>query len=196
MLRKHYDVLFLDCTYKTNKFKMPLLHITGVTCLGTNFEVALCFLPDEKQASYEIALDSLQTLCGIAGVLPRVFITDKEAALKNALRRLWPNIPQRLCSWHVFNNLKTHAIERWDNRKGETEEEKARIEYDRSLFLGSMSKLIHAASEENFWEEWRALQQTYDKEPRLIGYIAHEWIPCREEWATAWCQLLPDFGHK
>ena len=47
LLCSNYDVLLLNCTYKTNKFHMPLLHINGITCLGTSFEIAYCFLPNE-----------------------------------------------------------------------------------------------------------------------------------------------------
>ena len=42
-LNKHPDVLLLDCTYKTNKFDMPLLNILGVDHHGSSFTIALCF---------------------------------------------------------------------------------------------------------------------------------------------------------
>ena len=34
--KTHYDVLLLDCTYKTNKFRMPLLNYVFATDLHTN----------------------------------------------------------------------------------------------------------------------------------------------------------------
>src|SRR2546423_2241479 len=37
LFRKYSDVLLLDCTYRTNKFKMPLFNIVGTTCLNKNF---------------------------------------------------------------------------------------------------------------------------------------------------------------
>ena len=41
--RKPY-VLIMDCTYKTNRYKMPLLDIVGVTALNTSFYVGFCFV--------------------------------------------------------------------------------------------------------------------------------------------------------
>ena len=42
----------MDCTYKTNRFNMPLLSIIGITSLGTNFWVAFCFLRNEKEGDF------------------------------------------------------------------------------------------------------------------------------------------------
>jgi hypothetical protein len=43
-LNKHPDVLLLDCTYKTNKFNMPLLDILSVNHHSNLFTITLCFL--------------------------------------------------------------------------------------------------------------------------------------------------------
>jgi hypothetical protein len=51
-LNKHPDVLLLDCTYKTNKFDMPLLDILGVDHHGNSFTIALCFLDQEITENY------------------------------------------------------------------------------------------------------------------------------------------------
>jgi hypothetical protein len=52
ILKGNYDTIMLDCTSKTNKFQMPLLHIIGMTCLNTSFEIAYCLLPNEQQPAY------------------------------------------------------------------------------------------------------------------------------------------------
>jgi len=44
MLTRNSEVLIMDCTYKTNCYKMPLLVITGVTALNTSFFVGFCFI--------------------------------------------------------------------------------------------------------------------------------------------------------
>jgi hypothetical protein len=43
-LNQHPNILLLDCTYKTNKFDMPLLNILGVDNMGYSFSVGFCFL--------------------------------------------------------------------------------------------------------------------------------------------------------
>jgi len=42
LFNRYPHVLLLDCTYKTNKFKLLLLNIVGITCLNTTFHVAFC----------------------------------------------------------------------------------------------------------------------------------------------------------
>src|SRR5207248_1722038 len=62
LLRRYPDVLLLDCTYRTNKFKMPLLNIVGTTCLDKNFHAAFCFLAKEEEGDYVWALEQLRNL--------------------------------------------------------------------------------------------------------------------------------------
>jgi hypothetical protein len=57
IFQQYPDVLFLDCTYKTNQFKLPLLVIVGTTCLNTTFYVAFCFLAKEEAGDYVWALE-------------------------------------------------------------------------------------------------------------------------------------------
>ncbi|GMF43374.1 unnamed protein product [Phytophthora fragariaefolia] len=52
LYHRHYDVLVVDCTYKTNKFKVPLFNIIAVTGFNTVLPVAQCRLPGEKEGDY------------------------------------------------------------------------------------------------------------------------------------------------
>jgi hypothetical protein len=52
LLRGSPEVLGLDCTYKTNRYRMPLFAITGVSTLGATFHMALVFLGQEWQGNY------------------------------------------------------------------------------------------------------------------------------------------------
>jgi hypothetical protein len=48
MMRAYSDVLMADCTYKTNRYNMPLLHFLGVTPINTSFSAGFVFLPGEE----------------------------------------------------------------------------------------------------------------------------------------------------
>ena len=54
------DCLLLDCTYKTNRFNMPLLNICGVTGNNKTPQFALCFLSGEKEEDYQWALQQFK----------------------------------------------------------------------------------------------------------------------------------------
>jgi hypothetical protein len=97
-------VVLMDCTYKTNKFKMPLLHVVGMTAFNTTFSICFVFLKEEKEADYVWALQQVYRLFS-NGNLPETIVTDRELALMNALRRLFPNSTNLLCAWHINKNV-------------------------------------------------------------------------------------------
>jgi len=53
ILCKNPKVLIMNCTYKTNKYKMPLLTICEVTALGTTFIVGFAFIEKENKDYYD-----------------------------------------------------------------------------------------------------------------------------------------------
>ncbi|KAM4067959.1 MULE transposase [Hirsutella rhossiliensis] len=105
--RRFPNILLLDCTYKTNRFKMPLLNTCGSTSEKT-FSVASVFLSGEAEPQYRWALQCLLDLAAEEGIpLPRVIVTDRELALMNALvsfSELAPVI-HLLCRWHINKNV-------------------------------------------------------------------------------------------
>ena len=52
LLKINYKVLILDATYKTNRYKLSLLIITGVTTLNTLFYVGFAFMSGENTEDY------------------------------------------------------------------------------------------------------------------------------------------------
>lgn len=38
----------MDCTYKSNKYRLPLLNVVETTCLNTTFYVAFGYLLQEQ----------------------------------------------------------------------------------------------------------------------------------------------------
>jgi len=120
-LNRHPDVLLLDCTYKTNKFDMPLLDILGVDHHNNSFTVALCFLDQEITENYMEAVQHLKALFE-PGIWPSVIATDCEPALISAVSTHFPAIHTKrvLCYWHVskcvLSNCKAlfGTMERWE----------------------------------------------------------------------------------
>lgn len=45
-------VLIMDCTYKTNRYGLPLLEIVGVTCTHLTFSVAFVYMKAEREENY------------------------------------------------------------------------------------------------------------------------------------------------
>jgi MULE transposase domain len=70
LLRAHSYILVMDCTYKTNKYKMPLLDIVGITSLNTSFYVGFCFVAKEDFNHYEFALRCLDEIYYLTWPIP------------------------------------------------------------------------------------------------------------------------------
>ena len=90
------EVFLLDCIYKTNKFKMPLLIIVGSTSLNTSFYVAFVFLRHEQEENFCWALQYLKaaidTSCQSA-----VLVIDRDLALMNIIASIFLDTAHLFC---------------------------------------------------------------------------------------------------
>src|SRR2546421_2850316 len=164
LLAKYPEVLLLDCTYRTNKFKMPLLNIVGTTCLNKNYHVAFCFLAKEEEEDYVWALKQLQDLLATNASI-HVLVTDRELALINACRQIFPEAAWLLCIWHIEKNILTHAAEFFE--KG----------IARDTFIKAWTKVVHSTSIQAYEDNWNEFQNEYSATaPGLVQYIKDTWI--------------------
>ena len=105
--REFPHVIIIDATYKTNIYKMPFVEIVGVTSTRKTFCIAFAFISEEKEKNYKWVLERLKlTLEGC--MHPRVIITDRELALINAYKKVFPNATRLLCRWHIQRNILKH----------------------------------------------------------------------------------------
>ncbi|XP_058784314.1 uncharacterized protein LOC131659092 [Vicia villosa] len=77
--------LIFDCTYKTNRYQIPLLEIIGITSTKLTFSVAYAYLEYEREENFTWALEKLKELFTSEKFLPKVVVTDRELALMNAM---------------------------------------------------------------------------------------------------------------
>ncbi|KJZ68317.1 hypothetical protein HIM_12292 [Hirsutella minnesotensis 3608] len=92
-LQAYPELLILDCTYKTNKYKMPLLDIIGVDACQRSFCIAFAFLSGEAEEDFIWALDRLRSMYDMCGAsYPSVVLTDRCLACMNAVAHCFPSI--------------------------------------------------------------------------------------------------------
>ena len=197
-IRATPEVIMLDCTYKTNRFGMPFLHIGGVTGLGKSFDIAWAFIPGEQEEHYDIAVGFLRELLRELAAKPSVFITDDEKALQKSLDKHFPNAKRRLCLWHLTQNVKKKAILEWNNKGTTTPEEvKANLE-KRDAFIATWESLVAAKTEAEFNEVLLSLQLDGIAEEWEIlpEYLEKHILPRKEYWAEYLCRSYNDFGER
>ncbi|KAL0217417.1 hypothetical protein RCL1_007998 [Eukaryota sp. TZLM3-RCL] len=96
-------VLLADCTYKTNRFRIPLFVVGGKVFDNKTFTLAYRFMDSETENDYHWTLQQLRET---TNKIPDVFVTDRELALINALKTEYP------ATTHMLLNVKKTSTQR------------------------------------------------------------------------------------
>jgi MULE transposase domain len=187
--KRHPDVMLMDCTYKTNKFRMPLLNIVFPTGLHTTIQLGLCFMSSEKEEDYKWALACLKaalTECGAPD--PPIVVTDREKALMNALSEVFPNTTYLLCVWHVLKNVTKHC------RRDFPRDEVPGALQAFQAFIRDWTELLHAPTEAVYYTRLEAFRANHPK--TCTDYCESTWLtPYKELLVSAWIDQYAHFGH-
>ena len=97
MLAKTYSSIFvMDCTYKTNKYGMPLLDIIGMSSFNKSFYSCFVFVKSERTEDYTWALQTFSNVLGV-DFQCSVIVSDRELALISAIEVVFPRATHLLC---------------------------------------------------------------------------------------------------
>jgi len=174
ILSKNPEILIMDCTYKTNKYRMPLLTICGITSLGTTFIVGFAFIEKETTKYYDWVLYQLNRLYTCLELpRPRVIATDRDLALIEAIDSRFPTHPTTysegtrhvLCLWHLHRNVAKNC--------------KASFVTDKEweAFLAAWHAVIYASTHADFKAAWIQLVTDYYESYREdVDYTATTWL--------------------
>lgn len=181
LLRAFPNILFMDCTYKTNRYNLPLLEIVGVTSTNMTFLVAAVYLEAEKEANYTWACEVLKSMMD-ESCIPNVIVTDCEKALMNAIRRTFPTTIHLLCRWHISKNIVTKCKKMFDmQEKWES-------------FIQSWHALVKADTETEFNDCLRRLPKDFKHYPDAVEYVMKQWIvPYKERFVSCWTNKVLHF---
>nr|CAG8652006.1 14323_t:CDS:1 [Entrophospora candida] len=183
LTRTYPVVLLLDCTYKTNRYRMPLLNVVGMTSFNTTFFSCFAFLKDEKEADYEWALTCISKIFnGMSH--PKVIVTDRELALMNAIGRIFPGAHHLLCIWHINKNILAKC-----KRHFATEE-------DWTEFIELWKAVTASITEQDFTTKWNEFLECYASKPNVLQYLQETWILHKECFISAWVDRYLHLGNK
>jgi MULE transposase domain/FAR1 DNA-binding domain len=189
LLRQYSEVLLMDCTYKTNRFQMPLLDILGSTDLGKTFYAAFVFLSGETEMDYREALRMLCEVLEKRNIsCPGVIVTDCDTALMKAISFSFPTAKNLLCLWHINKNVLMHG-QRHGIFQASTEKEEE--------FLKIWNQLIAASSIDEYDLRLSVIQNTYRQYPHFLRYLDNTWLQNhKERFVQYWTNRYLHFGHR
>ena len=178
-LCKAYGTVFLmDCTYKTNKFQMPLLNIVGIASTYQTFNAGFVFLNEENEESYTWALEKFSRV-----ISPAIICTDRELALMNSVSVVFPNCKNILCIWHINKNVLANCKKYFN------------VEESWNLFISEWNSLVQSVSLEDYERKLTQFEQTYYATyPAIREYMHKTWMPHKEKFIHCFINIFPHFG--
>ena len=100
------DVIVFDSTYKMNRYGMPFIPFIGLNKHRCTTVFGCAVVSDETEDTYVWVLQTfLRAHCQKK---PRSVITDGDAAIIRAVRKVLTDVWHRLCSWHIEKNMQKH----------------------------------------------------------------------------------------
>ncbi|MBW0535040.1 hypothetical protein O181_074755 [Austropuccinia psidii MF-1] len=129
---------------------------------------------NEAEPSYTWALNKYieKVLNNTNIVPPPVIVNDRDMALKNSLKKLFPDSKVMLCIWNINKDVSTHCM----NKIGH--------QTDSENFMGLWNQVIYSSNEKSFKDNWKKLQRKV-KNPEVLKYLENTWLPLREYYVPA-----------
>ncbi|XP_026450308.1 protein FAR1-RELATED SEQUENCE 5-like [Papaver somniferum] len=159
------EVVFFDTTYRTNKYGMPFAPFTGVNHHYQTIQFGCALLQDETEPTFiwlfHIWIEAMR------GQHPSAIITDQDAAMTTAIKKVFPNSRHRLCLWHI---------------KKKFAEKLSHVYFKKSKFKGDMKSCIHHTYKiQEFEEKWNKMivefGLTHNTWLNDLYMIRESWVP-------------------
>ena len=175
-----HTVFMIDCTYKTNRYKLPLLHIVGVTSTDMSFSAGFALLSSEREEQYTWALRMFREALSIDN-RPSAIITDRDLALMNALAVVFPNTKVLLCRWHIQNDVKAYVRKNVEDKK---------------LWKPLLDKWSWITYSEDESDVDRLLLEVNELSVVVYEYMRNTWIDkFKEMFVEAWVRKVLHLGN-
>nr|KAJ0193412.1 hypothetical protein LSAT_V11C800448590 [Lactuca sativa] len=158
LVKAFSDIFVMDCTYKTNKYNMPLLDIIGVSCFNTSFYSGFVFLEKEDEENYSWALRAFKEIIG-QGNQPCVIMSDRELALMNGIKNIFPTMTNLLCVWHIEKNVLANCKKYFGRAE------------DFDIFMSSWNNVVYSTTEDLFEKNWDEFESMYIEKKDALEYI-------------------------
>lgn len=175
-------VLIMDCTYKANGHQLPLFEIVGVTSTEKTFSVAFAYLSSENEKNYTWVLENLRSVMDDV-VLLQVVVTDRELALMNSLRKVFPMASHLLCRSHISRNILANCKKMF----------KSKLRWED--FISMWNVMVLAETEEDYGHYLSELETHFHRYTQAVDHCKEQWLLPYKKFVAAWMDKLMDLGN-
>ncbi|KAJ1391177.1 MULE transposase domain [Sesbania bispinosa] len=175
LLNIFHIMLIIDTTYKTNKYRLPLLEVVGVTSTELTFSVAFAYIEQEKSDNFMWVLEKIRSMILVPDVSPEVIVTDRDIALMNAVEKVFPVASHLLCQFHIAKNVKAKCKTLVSNT----------LEWQ--PIMDVWMSLMHSPTKADFEMNLAHFEQVCSTWGLFMTYVKHTWLmPHKEKFVDAW----------
>ncbi|KAI7962234.1 hypothetical protein MJO28_000328 [Puccinia striiformis f. sp. tritici] len=116
---------------------------------------------------------------------PKVFVTDRERALRNAIALHFPGAENNVCLWHVDQNIKANCQRAFAGDKAEW-----------NVFKSKWNEVQYAKTKAAYDSAWaRLVNYLGDDRASVVKYLMTNVLPDRKFFMTAWVGHTPHLGN-
>ncbi|KAL5158867.1 Protein FAR1-RELATED SEQUENCE 5 [Glycine soja] len=167
-------VFLIDSTYKTNRYKLPLLDFVGVTQTGMTFSASFAYLEGEHLNNVNASEVYFQD------VMPSL----KDQTLMNAVKTVFPKCTNLLCSFHIKRNVKAKCKSLIGQRNA--------WEY----VMDAWGTLVDCPSEQQFDEWLKKFEMVWSPWSMFVDYVKDTWIiPHKEKFVIVLTNKVMHLGN-
>ncbi|KAG1331884.1 protein FAR1-RELATED SEQUENCE 4 [Cocos nucifera] len=173
MIDYHYfgDVVCFDTTYKANNYGRPFSLFIGVNHHKQTVIFSAAFLYDETVESFKWLFKTFKA--AMSGKQPKTILTDRCAAISDAIGAVWPDTTQHCCVWQIYQHAVKHLAHVFEGSE---------------TFARDFSQCIYDfEDDEEFLAAWNSMLEKYNlKDNEWLTKLYEE----REKWALVYSRHI------
>jgi uncharacterized membrane protein len=182
-------VLMMDSTYKTNRYKMPLFEIVGVTSTNMSYCVGFAFIMNEKEENFTWVLETCLSLLKSKEIVPKVIVTDRDKSLMNAVVQVFPNSKALVCRYHVSKNVRAKF-------KVLCSEKDQTMQQLLNTLTYHWESIVESTSEDSYSDAVVEFRKVFDKFPKFLKYVETTILDLvKENIVRAWTDQVMHIGN-
>jgi len=183
--RRNGEVLIMDTTHSTNKYRYRLLLLSGISHFGHTCVLVAALLRGEATDDFVWVLRAVRQHVGNAAwANVQTVATDGDAAMSAALALLLPHAFHLRCVWHVQRNIADRSSV-WLGKTCSAEELDA--------FTAASNKVLFAVTRTDAQQALEDLYRNYP-DPRCRSYFENYIVPILDNVAPYSVDVHVTFG--
>ena len=185
-------VLIMDSTYKTNKYRLPLLEFVGVTSTYLTYSIAFAYMMSEKEESVTWALEKCRGLFKSVNMSPEVVVTDRDNALMKAVDEVFPKATTLLCEYHIGKNVRARCKTDCKVKEGSNIKPMEVV----NAIIDVWEPIVFSQTEQEYMDNCMRLKTACANFPKFLEYVETTILgPVKEKVVRFWTNRVMHLGN-